>query len=69
MADCLIADPSLLAVPTGLQARGDGAMRHELLSQHGEEQSPASARLTALIEARLRAAGVGIATQLTGWVR
>ena len=69
MADYLVADPSLLAIPTGLQARADGATRYELLSHRGEEQSPASARLTALIEARLRSAGIGIADQLTGWVR
>jgi MerR family transcriptional regulator, thiopeptide resistance regulator len=67
MADYLVADPSLLAIPTGLQAKDDGATRHEVLSRHGEEQSPASGRLTALIEARLRAAGVGIAAQITDW--
>ena len=66
MADYLVADPSLLAITTGLQARADGATRYELLSHHGEEQSPASARLNALIEARLRSAGIGIADQLTG---
>lgn len=69
VADYLVDYPSLLAVPTGLQARPDGAIRYELLSRHGEEESPTSARLTALVEARLRAAGIGVADQLTGWVR
>lgn len=69
MADHLIASPSLLAIPTGLLARADGATRYELLNRHGEEQSPTWARLTALVEARLRSTGIGIAYQLTGWIR
>jgi DNA-binding transcriptional MerR regulator len=69
MADCLVADPSLLAIPTGLQARDDGATRYGLLSHHGEERSPTWARLTALVEARLRSAGIGIPDQLTDRVR
>lgn len=62
MADHLVADPSLLAIPAGLQPHDD-ARRYELLSQHGAAQSPASARLTALIEARLRSARLGIAAE------
>jgi DNA-binding transcriptional MerR regulator len=71
MADRLIADPSLLAEPTGLQARDDGAIRYRLLSHHAEERAPTWARLTALVEARLRSAGIGIggADQFTGWLR
>jgi DNA-binding transcriptional MerR regulator len=61
MADYLVANPSRLAIPSGLQARDDGAARHRLLSHHGDEQSPTWARLTALIQTRLRSAGIGIA--------
>jgi hypothetical protein len=59
MADHLQANPSLLPSLTGLQARADGAIRHELLSHNGEDQKPAWARLTALAEAKLRSAGIG----------
>jgi DNA-binding transcriptional MerR regulator len=69
MADYLIADPSLLAIPSGLQARDDGATRYRLLSHHGEEHSPTWARLTALIQARLRSAGVDIAERSAGRAR
>jgi MerR family transcriptional regulator, thiopeptide resistance regulator len=60
MADHFIANPSLLPTLTGLQSRDDGAARHELLSHHGEDQKPAWARMTALIEAKLRSAGIEI---------
>jgi hypothetical protein len=60
LADHFIAEPSLLPALTGLQARDDGAIRHELLSHHGEDQKPAWARMTALIEAKLRSAGIEI---------
>ena len=62
VADHLIADTSLLPIPTGLQARSDGAIRYELLSRHEEDQTPASARLAALIKTRLRLAGIDIQT-------
>ncbi|MFC4533874.1 MerR family transcriptional regulator [Sphaerisporangium dianthi] len=58
MADHYLAHPALLPIPSGLQARTDGAIRYSLLSQHGEERRPAWARLNALVEARWRAAGV-----------
>lgn len=58
IADHLIAHLSLLPLPTGLQARADGEIRYGLLKHYGEEQKPAWARLTALIETRLRSAGV-----------
>ena len=60
LADHFIADPSLLPALTGLQTRDDGAIRHELLNHHGEEEKPAWARMTALIEAKLRSAGIDI---------
>jgi pimeloyl-ACP methyl ester carboxylesterase len=60
LAEHFIANPSLLPALTGLQDRDDGAVRHEMLSHHGEDQKPAWARMTALIEARLRSAGIEI---------
>jgi hypothetical protein len=60
LADHFIANPSLLPALTGLQARHDGTIRHELLSHHGEDRKPAWARMTALIEAKLRSAGLDI---------
>ncbi|AHH98665.1 MerR family transcriptional regulator [Kutzneria albida] len=58
IAEHLIAHPSLLPLPTALQARADGQIRYGLLKHYGEEQKPAWARLTALIETRLHAAGI-----------
>jgi hypothetical protein len=34
-----------------------------LINHHGEDQSPTLARLTALIEAKLRAAGIDVPRQ------
>lgn len=59
-ADHLLAHPSLITTLPGLQTRDDGAARHELLSHHGEEDKPAWRRMTTVIQARLRAAGVEI---------
>lgn len=57
-ADHLLANPSLIPALPGLQDRADGATRNELLSHHGEENKPAWARITALIEAKLRSADI-----------
>jgi MerR family transcriptional regulator, thiopeptide resistance regulator len=62
-ADHLLANPSLVPVLPGLQTRDDGATRLELLSHHGEEGKPAWARMTALIDARLRSTGIEIPYQ------
>ena len=45
---------------TGLQARTEAATRYTLIAHHGKEQTPAAARLAALFETRLRAAGIRI---------
>lgn len=63
IADHFLAHPALLPIPSGLQARTDSAIRYSLLTHHGQEQKPAWTRLTALIEARLRSAGIDIADQ------
>jgi DNA-binding transcriptional MerR regulator len=58
VADHFLAHPALLPIPAGLRARTDSAIRYSLLAHHGQEQKPAWTRLTALIEARLRSAGI-----------
>jgi DNA-binding transcriptional MerR regulator len=58
-ADHVIANPSLAPSLPSLRARDDSATREELLSHHGEDDKPAWARMTMLIEARLRSAGIG----------
>src|SRR5262245_25546883 len=63
MADHYLAHPSLLPIPAELQARTDSAIRYSLLTHHGQEEKPAWARLTALVEAHLRSAGIEIADQ------
>ncbi|MFI6816278.1 MerR family transcriptional regulator [Nonomuraea sp. NPDC050328] len=61
MAGYFLAHPALLPVPPGLRARPDAALRYSLLSRHGQEEKPGWRRLTALVEARMRAAGVDLA--------
>ncbi|MBW6438833.1 MerR family transcriptional regulator [Actinoplanes hulinensis] len=58
VADHYLAHPALLGTVTGLRARNQAATRYRLIAHHGEQPTPAAARLTALFEARLRAAGV-----------
>ncbi|UBU08467.1 MerR family transcriptional regulator [Nonomuraea gerenzanensis] len=60
MADHFLANPAHLKIVTGLQARTDTAARYHLIAHHGEEQGSATARGVALVEAKLRAAGVRI---------
>ncbi|MCC8246019.1 MerR family transcriptional regulator [Saccharothrix luteola] len=59
-ADHYLADPALLKTVTGLQARTDAATRYALIAHHGDERTPAAARLATLFETKLRAAGVYI---------
>ena len=60
MADKLLANRALLAMPTAIQNQSDAAARYGLVNHHREEQSPSIARLNALVEARLRGAGIDI---------
>ncbi|MEN3613338.1 MerR family transcriptional regulator [Plantactinospora sp. ZYX-F-223] len=60
MADHYLANPAQLKIVTGLQARTETATRYNLIAHHGEEQAPGAARLAALVETKLRAAGVHI---------
>ncbi|CAL9333859.1 hypothetical protein SUDANB120_00126 [Streptomyces sp. enrichment culture] len=59
LADRLLADRALLEVPEGLRFRTDAAARYGVVNRHREDEAPAVARLNALVEARLRAAGIG----------
>ncbi|NUR82539.1 MAG: MerR family transcriptional regulator, partial [Nonomuraea sp.] len=62
MAAGFLANPALLAVSNTLQSRVD-TTRYGLLNHYGEEQEPTMAELTALVESKLRAAGVNIPYQ------
>lgn len=63
LADNLLANREHLAVPAGYRAEPDDATRYGLINHHGEDHAPAWARLNALVEAELRAAGVPIPYQ------
>jgi DNA-binding transcriptional MerR regulator len=62
MADRFLANPALLAFSNRLQAQTD-ATQYGLLNHHGEDQARAMARLTSLVEMKLRSAGVFIPHQ------
>ena len=48
------------ANPMGLDAGADSRTRYDLMNRHREHELPAIARLTVLIEERLRAAGIDV---------
>ncbi|MET8469119.1 MerR family transcriptional regulator [Streptomyces sp. NPDC006422] len=58
LAEKVLADRALLAAGTGLGGGSDDAARYALVNRHREDDAPAVARLNAMVEARLRAAGV-----------
>ena len=60
MVDHYLANPAQLKIVTSLQARTEAATRYTLIAHHGEERGSAAARGVALIETRLRAAGIHI---------
>ncbi|MEU3689981.1 MerR family transcriptional regulator [Streptomyces narbonensis] len=62
LADKLLADRALLAMPAGFQ-KPDAASRYGMVNHHREDQSPSIARLNTLIEAKLRAAGIAVPQQ------
>jgi hypothetical protein len=63
LADRLLTDRAQLAMPTGFHNRSDAASRYGLVNHHREDQAPSIARLNALVEANLRAAGIDIPHQ------
>ncbi|MFF9147458.1 MerR family transcriptional regulator [Streptomyces sp. NPDC014861] len=58
MADHYLANPALLGDPASLRAWTKASAQYRLINHHREDQAPISARLTALTETRLRAAGL-----------
>lgn len=60
VADHLLANPELLAIPSSLQGRTDAAVRFGLISDYQARIAPAWKRLTALIEANLRSADIDV---------
>ncbi|MFE7469031.1 hypothetical protein ACFU6R_33650 [Streptomyces sp. NPDC057499] len=55
-----LANPEQLEIVTGLRARTEAATRYEMVARHGGAEAPGPARPAALVEARLRAAGVRV---------
>ncbi|WP_022892588.1 MerR family transcriptional regulator [Agromyces subbeticus] len=60
MADLYLANPALLGDPEVMRAWIGAAAKYTLINTHGENQAPISTRLTALTEAKLRAAGIPV---------
>ncbi|MFD8984913.1 MerR family transcriptional regulator [Streptomyces sp. NPDC059564] len=60
LADKLLANRALLAMPAGFQNQSDASARYGLVNHHREDQEPSIARLNTLVEANLRAVGIGI---------
>ncbi|WP_310715842.1 MerR family transcriptional regulator [Streptomyces lydicus] len=58
MADHYLANPALLGDPTSLNVWAKASVQYKLINNHRKDRAPISARLTALTEAKLRAAGV-----------
>jgi DNA-binding transcriptional MerR regulator len=58
LVEHLRTNPSLTPMLSGLAARDDGTTRREMLTRHDEDQRPGWTRLTGLIQAKLRAAGI-----------
>ncbi|MFI8828210.1 hypothetical protein [Streptomyces sp. NPDC053431] len=63
LADKLLTDRALLAMPTGFRNQSDAASRYGMINHHREDQSPSIARLNTLVEAHLRAAGIAVPSQ------
>ncbi|MFE9785702.1 MerR family transcriptional regulator [Nocardia salmonicida] len=63
VAEHYLTNPAHLEIVTGLQARTEAATRYTLIRHHGEEPESTAARMSTLVEAKLRAAGVRIPGQ------
>ncbi|MFJ8312080.1 MULTISPECIES: MerR family transcriptional regulator [unclassified Streptomyces] len=63
LADKLLANRTLLTMPTGPRNQPDASARYALVNHHREDQEPSIARLNTLVEANLRAAGIDIPHQ------
>ncbi|WP_329124814.1 MerR family transcriptional regulator [Streptomyces sp. NBC_01465] len=62
VADNLLVDRARLEMPTAPRKRSDTAARYGLVNHHREDR-PSIARLNALVEAKLRAAGIDVPHQ------
>ncbi|MFF5968925.1 MerR family transcriptional regulator [Streptomyces collinus] len=60
MAARYLANPGLQGDRASLGAWSRASAQHKLINNHREDQAPVAARLTALTEAKLRAAGVPV---------
>jgi DNA-binding transcriptional MerR regulator len=60
VADNLLAHHIPKTLPDGFRATPDAGARYGLINRHRADQLPALARLTTLVDARLRAAGVAL---------
>ena len=60
MADNLLADRTLVEAQAGYFSSPDAIARYDVINAHRADEAPTFARLTALIEAKLRAAGIEI---------
>jgi hypothetical protein len=63
LTEKLLADREGLTLPNEFLARPDAAARYGQINHHRDERSPAMARLTMLIESKLRAAGIDVPKQ------
>lgn len=62
-ADNLLTNRALLTMPAEFRDQADAASRYGLVNHHREDTAPSVARLNALVEARLRAAGIAVPPQ------
>lgn len=60
IADNLLTRRSLMEAQAGFFSGPDASARYRLINDHRSEQRPTVARLTTLVEARLREAGLGV---------
>lgn len=60
MADHYLSHPEHLRIVTGMQARTDTTARYQMVRDFGSDEGTAAERILALVEARLREAGVRI---------
>jgi len=64
-ADHLLANPQLLTILTGVLPKSDASIRQELLDERRSRVARSWVRLSALLESKLRAAGVDIPGRTT----
>lgn len=60
LAGKVLADRGLPSMPAGFRKRSDAASRYAVVNGHRADETPSIARLNALVEANLRAAGIDV---------